>query len=110
METNKNKLMQYVTIAGWTAGTTLLIIVGVSLLPKFTNDNSNANSVFVMRDKQANINQQILELKPIYNKYQQTFNEAQKKMSELELQGKSLRDEREKLETSIRDLTDSKKE
>lgn len=110
METNKNKLVQYATIASWAAGTTLLIVVGVSLLPKFSDGNTNANSVYIMRDQQAELDKQILDLKPEYAQYQQKFNEAQKKMSEIESQGKSLRAEREQLESSIREITDSKKD
>lgn len=95
---------------GWSALMALLILGGVSLLPKFPQENTNANSVGVMRDQQTTLDKKLLELKPVYSQYLQEFQAAQKKMTELEAQGKSLREEREHLENSIRELTDGKKE
>lgn len=95
---------------GWSALMALLILGGVSLLPKFPQENTNANSVGVMRDQQATLDKKLLELQPTYSQNLQKFQAAQKKMTELEAQGKSLREEREHLESSIRELTDGKKE
>lgn len=107
METNKNTKNLAITCA-LLAGIGIIGTGIVMILPK--NPASATVNIQALRQEQANYDLELLELKPIYRQYLQAKEEAERKMTEIETKGKSLREKIETLNATITQETNEGKE